>query len=73
MSDLVRVLTDEGIAQFRKILELDPSNDMARVNIGFADIQKGDIDGAIRELRAASERAPDLAVAHYDQIGRAHV
>ena len=39
---------------------------MARLNIGFAHLQKAELDQAAAEFRAVLERDPNSAVAHYD-------
>ena len=49
-----------------QILAADPDNNMARVNIGFAHLQKAELDQAERDFRDVLRRDPNSAVAHYD-------
>src|SRR5258708_13381753 len=57
---------DAALAQFRKILERDPANVMARVNIGFTYLQRAEIDRAVAQFQAIVADHDDLAIAHYN-------
>ena len=46
---------DAGIAEFRKVLVQDPANIGVQVNIGFAYIQKGEIENAIKQLTKVTQ------------------
>ncbi len=55
---------DEGIACFKKAIELDPKNAKAHHNLGLALYLKGQWDGAIGGCRKAIELDPKLPEAH---------
>ena len=57
---------EEGVAEFRKIVEADPANNVARVNIGFAHLQKGELPEAEVDFRDVIRRDATSAIAHYD-------
>jgi tetratricopeptide (TPR) repeat protein len=56
----------ESIPEWRKAVELDPQDEKARVNLGFALDNQGLIDGAIEQYRRAIEIAPEHAPAYYN-------
>lgn len=56
----------ESIPEWRKAIELDPEDEKARVNLGFALDNQGLIDGAIEQYRRAIEIAPEHAPAYYN-------
>src|SRR6185503_19716463 len=55
----------EAAAQFRQALKLDPSLALARVNLVIALYNMPDLDGALRELKAAADVLPASPQAHY--------
>ena len=60
---------DAAIADWRKVLELDPSNAKAQSNLGGALLWKGDVAEGTRHLQAAHEidpEYPDPSVAGID-------
>ncbi|MGI5864135.1 MAG: adventurous gliding motility TPR repeat lipoprotein GltE [Myxococcales bacterium] len=52
--------------QYRKIVEYEPNNHGARVNLGVAYKGLGEIDKAMAEYDAAIQADPSLAVAHFN-------
>src|SRR2546422_4754151 len=50
---------EDGIAEFQKILAVDPSINMARVNIGFAHLQKAELNSAEKEFREVLRRSEE--------------
>jgi Flp pilus assembly protein TadD len=69
-------LVDEGIAHFKKALEINPAAAPAHYNLGDAFREKGQMDVAITHYRKALEIKPDMAEAHFNlgvsffQLGR---
>lgn len=59
----------ESIPQWRKAVELDPEDEKARVNLGFALDHDGLIDEAIEQYRKAIDIAPEHAAA-YDNLAQ---
>ncbi len=57
----------ESLPQWRKAVDLDPEDEKARVNLGFALDHQGLIDEAIEQYRKAIEIAPEHASA-YDNL-----
>ncbi|HWN99355.1 MAG TPA: FG-GAP-like repeat-containing protein, partial [Blastocatellia bacterium] len=55
----------EGAAEFRRALKIEPSLSLARVNLGIALYNLPDLDGALRELKAAAEVLPASPQVHY--------
>ena len=55
---------DEGIACYKKAIELDPKLAMAHYNLGRALKNQGKLDEAIACIRMAIELDPKLAAAH---------
>jgi tetratricopeptide (TPR) repeat protein len=52
---------EEGIAEWKKVLELDPANAKAHNNLGGALVLEGKINEGMAELRAALEIDPDYS------------
>ncbi|MGD0124481.1 MAG: tetratricopeptide repeat protein [Terriglobia bacterium] len=52
---------EEGIAEWKKVLELDPANAKAHNNLGGALVLEGKINEGMAELRAAIEIDPDYS------------
>jgi len=52
---------DEGIAEWKKVLDLDPGNAKAHNNLGGALVLKGDLTEGMAELKAAIEIDPDYS------------
>jgi tetratricopeptide (TPR) repeat protein len=57
---------DEAIAQFRDALRLKPDDPTARIELGTALKNNGQLDQAIAEYREALRVKPDDALAHYN-------
>jgi protein O-GlcNAc transferase len=57
--------TEDAVAVFRQILELDPSNYIALYSMGVIESRGGSPDAAIGYLQKAVEVAPGHAQAHY--------
>jgi Flp pilus assembly protein TadD len=57
---------DEAITHFQKALEILPSNVIVRNNLGYALLQKGQIDAAIVHFQKSLEFQPGDAKAHND-------
>jgi tetratricopeptide (TPR) repeat protein len=55
--------SEEAIAQYRRILEIEPGYAEARNNLGIALFKNGDLDGAIGEYRKTLETEPDYLAA----------
>ncbi|SNT44197.1 DNA-binding winged helix-turn-helix (wHTH) domain-containing protein [Granulicella rosea] len=49
----------EAIAEYRKVLELDPSFVRARTRLGIAEIRGGDMAAAIKDLQIAEKESGD--------------
>ena len=64
---------DQAIAQIRGVLELDPNYGYAHSLLGRVLIEKGDLEGALRQIQAGSTQVPggdgDLGRA-YSHAGR---
>lgn len=56
---------DEAALAFRDALRLDPSLDMARLNLAIADFYAGRAADAATAARAATERMPASPTAHF--------
>jgi tetratricopeptide (TPR) repeat protein len=56
---------DQANIFFRRALEIDPDYTEARTRYGGALLDRGDFDGAIRQLTAVARREPQRAIAHY--------
>ena len=50
---------DEAIAEYRKVLELDPSFVRARTRLGIAEIRGGDMAAAVKDLQIAEKDSGD--------------
>jgi tetratricopeptide (TPR) repeat protein len=59
----VRGDVDGAIAEYKKIIELQPDLPDAYTNLAVAQKRRGDLDGAIGNLNRALERKPDFASA----------
>ncbi|MCE0499336.1 MAG: tetratricopeptide repeat protein, partial [Methylacidiphilales bacterium] len=57
---------DEAIAQYEKILEINPNDSEGRNNLGNALLKKGQADEAMVQYRKALEINPKDATADYD-------
>lgn len=57
---------DEGMALFRKALELYPDYDLAHLNMGNAFMDKGQLDEALVEYQRAVKLNPIYDKAHFD-------
>lgn len=57
---------DASIAEFHKILQHDPNNSDAWINIGYAHLKQGKYDEAAADFRKALTHDPDSPAAHYD-------
>ncbi|HJZ68137.1 MAG TPA: FG-GAP-like repeat-containing protein, partial [Blastocatellia bacterium] len=55
----------EAADQFRRALKLDPGMSLARVNLAIALYNLPDIEGALREAKAAAEALPGSPQGHY--------
>src|SRR2546428_12695457 len=55
---------DGAIADFTRVIELDPKFDLAYYNRGLARQAKGDLDGAIADSTPAIELDPKVALAY---------
>jgi tetratricopeptide (TPR) repeat protein len=56
--------SDEAIAQYRKVLETEPNNEIAFCNLGVALLGRGQIKDGLAHLQKALELKPDYAEAH---------
>ena len=56
----------DAAAQFRKAVESNPDSVTARINLGAALTQTGDLAGAIEQFEAALRIEPGKANAHYN-------
>jgi tetratricopeptide (TPR) repeat protein len=56
----------DAAAEFRKAVAAKPDSVTARVNLGAALSQTGDLDGAVEQFEAALRIEPDKANAHYN-------
>ena len=56
----------EAVAEFRRAVEAAPESVRARVNLGTALAQTGDLEGAILEFRRALVGDPDNRTAHFN-------
>ena len=61
---LQRGRTDEAIAHFQKVLEIQPENPNVHNNLGFALLQKGRLEEAIAHCQKAVAIEPDNPDAH---------
>lgn len=57
---------DGGVAQFRKVIELDPGSGDAQYNLGYAMLTQGKTAEAIPFLRRAVALRSDVALWHYN-------
>src|SRR5215216_288342 len=55
----------EAAEEFRRALRVDPALKMARANLAIALYNLPDIEGALREAKAASEAMPEAAQPYY--------
>jgi tetratricopeptide (TPR) repeat protein len=56
----------EAASEFRKAVDANPESAAARVNLGAALTQTGDLDGAVEQFEAALRIEPGKANAHYN-------
>lgn len=57
---------DRGIEESRKVLEHNPKDTGALMNIGYAELKKGDFDQAEKAYRGVVAVDANSAAAHYD-------
>lgn len=57
---------EEAIAQYRKVLELDPERVQAHINLIAAHLTAGDLDQAEKHFQAVIKMNPELPEAHYN-------
>ncbi|MGQ0766261.1 MAG: DUF4388 domain-containing protein [Gemmatimonadota bacterium] len=57
-------MTDEAIREFRRVLDLRPTDNQAAFNLSLGLIRQGRYDEAIRTLRELSARQPKRAAVH---------
>ncbi len=57
---------DAAIVELEKILQHDPNNSEAWVNIGYAHLKQGKHEQAAADFRKALARDPNSPAAHYD-------
>src|SRR5262249_46619578 len=57
---------DEAVAEYRKVIELDPKLAFAHSNLGNALRDQRKLDEAVTESRKAIELDPKMAPAHYN-------
>ncbi len=69
---LLRSGNDEGVAELRRAIELDPDDVMARLELAFELLLRGDNAEAKEQATKAVARAPALFAAH-NALGRALV
>jgi tetratricopeptide (TPR) repeat protein len=55
---------EEGIAEWKKVLELDPGNAKAHNNLGFALSQHGNLAEGLTQFQKALEVNPEFSAAH---------
>ena len=58
---------DKAIADFTKVIEIDPRDDIAYYNRGFIWVQKKDYVMAIADFTKVIEIDPNLAIAYYSR------
>jgi tetratricopeptide (TPR) repeat protein len=56
---------DDAIANYRKVLELEPNDAVTHYNLALALKYKGDAREALKEFQAALKLRPKWAEAHY--------
>lgn len=56
----------DAAAEFDLAVKADPKSARARVNLGTALAQNGDVEGAIEQYRAALRLDPESSAAHYN-------
>lgn len=56
--------TDEALAHFQQVLQLQPDYEVAYYNLGHALLRKGREDEALVQFQKAVELKPDYAGAH---------
>jgi tetratricopeptide (TPR) repeat protein len=59
-------MAEQGLAQFRAVLQREAGNRRALVNVGYAHLQKGDYDAALEQFRKLAGQFPNDAVVRYD-------
>ena len=59
-----------AIADFDKVIQLDPQNAMAYINRGNAKIQSGDLEGALADYNKGIEIKPDIVEGY---VGRGSI
>jgi Flp pilus assembly protein TadD len=64
--------TDEGIAQYQKVLRVIPDDPLSTINIGQALLMKGKVDDVIAQFQKVLQLHPDSALAH-NTLGNALV
>jgi len=62
----VRTPIDDGVTTYRRVLEANPCDVEAHVNLGNALKDLGRLDAAMASYRSALEINPDFEVAHYN-------
>ncbi|HXG92906.1 MAG TPA: FG-GAP-like repeat-containing protein [Blastocatellia bacterium] len=55
----------EAADEFRRALKIDPALKVARINLAIALYNVPDVDGAMREAKAAADAMPDAPQPHY--------
>jgi tetratricopeptide (TPR) repeat protein len=59
-------MSDEAIAEFKKVIAINPNYKFVHYNLGVSYSKKGMKDEAIAEYKKAIEINPDDAFAHYN-------
>lgn len=64
--DLEATSFEEGLAAYRRVLELEPSHSEAHLNLGRLLHEAGDVEQAVRHYRKAHESQPGEATAAFN-------
>jgi len=59
---------EQAVAEYRRVLELDPSNPHAHTNLGVLAGERGERDAALAHFRAAAASAPEV-LRHHLNLG----